>query len=51
MDIERLNDTPGTVDRIRMKKEENERLKKADGRRVFEPSRQKQGKAKKLKKI
>ena len=34
-----------------MKNGENERLKKADGRRFFEPSRQKQGKAKKLKKI
>ena len=50
MDIEQANDTPGTVDRMRIKKEENERLKKADGRRIFERRREKEEKAENFKK-
>ena len=50
VDIEHVNDTPGTVDRMRMKNGENERLKKADGRRIFERRRQKEEKAENFKK-
>ena len=51
MDIEHANDTPGTVDRMRMKNGENERLKKADGRRIFERRREKEEKAENFKKM
>ncbi|MFQ9449001.1 MAG: hypothetical protein ACLR4A_18175 [Christensenellales bacterium] len=50
MDIEHENDTPGTVDRMRMKNGENERLKKADDRRIFERRREKEEKAENFKK-
>ena len=50
VDIEHVNDTPGTVDRMRMKNGENERLKKADGRRIFERRREKEEKAENFKK-
>ena len=50
MDIEHANDTPGTVDRMRMKNGKNERLKKADGRRIFERRREKEAKAENFKK-
>lgn len=50
MDIEQANDTPGTVDRMRMKNGENERLKKADSRRIFERRREKAEKAENFKK-
>jgi len=50
VDIEHANDTPGTVDRIQMKNGENERLKKADGRRIFERRREKEEKAENFKK-
>ena len=51
VDIELLNDTPGTVDRMRAKNRKNGRPKKADGRRIFEPEREKREKAENLKKI
>lgn len=51
MDIEHENDTPGTVDRMRIKNGENERLKKADGRRIFERRREKEEKRKTSKKM
>ena len=38
------------VDRMRMKNGENERLKKADGRRIFERKREKEEKAENFKK-
>ena len=49
MDIEHANDTPGAVDRMRMKNGENERLKKADDRRIFERRREKEEKAENFK--
>ena len=51
MDIEHANDTHGTVDRMQMKNGENERLKKADGRRIFERRREKEEKAENFKKM
>ena len=51
MDIEHANDTPGTVDIMQMKNGENERLKKADGRRIFERRREKEEKAENFKKM
>ena len=50
MDIEQANDTPGTVDRMRMKNGHNEWLKKADGRRIFKWRREKEEKAENFKK-
>ena len=50
MDIEQANDTPGTVDRMQMKSGGNERLKKADDRRIFERRREKEEKAENFKK-
>lgn len=51
MDIEHANDTHGTVDIMQMKNGENERLKKADGRRIFERRREKEEKAENFKKM
>ena len=50
VDIEQMNDTPGTVDITRAENRKNERLKKADDRRIFEWIGKKEGKAENFKK-